>query len=425
LRRVVELGVGLVAVLVLTWPFSVASAKIASNPPMATPPGIMFADASLGLPGGAIYGGASRVVFATSTGLPLYTSDRDVQRGKSECLNECVKTWHPVIATDTARESGDWSLVVRPDHTRQWAYLGKPLYTFEKDAADPEYNTLRVDRAIKPKGQDGVWHVAEVAPAKRMRLPVGVSVSEIVMAPGQVLVTGEGRALYAFEGKTVNDARSLLENWEPLPAAMMDVAVGDFSVVVRAYGIRQWAYRGNPLYTFKGDLVLGDLNGTGVTARMNPALIMKYFLPDSVAIRRDQRRGGVLSDANTGETLYARDRILFDGARGGHYLRGDNRGSPLVGLGVGVAGCDADCERLWRPFLASRDAQPQGYWGLVDKGNGVKQWSYRGYPLYTHTGEPPGVVSSDDTYTVAVNQSSQTTLPPFLGFALYWRAAVP
>ena len=33
-----------------------------------------------------------------------------------------------------AKPMGDWTIVTRDDKTRQWAYKGRPLYTWIKDA---------------------------------------------------------------------------------------------------------------------------------------------------------------------------------------------------------------------------------------------------------------------------------------------------
>jgi len=48
---------------------------------------------------------------------------------------------------------------------------------------------------------------------------------------------------------------------------------------------------------------------------------------------------------------------------------------------------DADqrlsCADVWPPVLASEDAEEVGKWTLTTRENGVRQWAYDGYPLYT------------------------------------------
>src|SRR5690606_5642038 len=108
------------------------------------------------------------------------------------------------------------------------------------------------------------------------------------------------------------------------------IPVGDFTVVGRADGSFQWAYKGQALYQFKGDLEIGDSNGKGADKRMNVAMIMSYFMPSEVAIMKDQRRGGLLVTADSGQVLYARDRASYNGT-GGHNARGGARGNQRTG----------------------------------------------------------------------------------------------
>ena len=55
--------------------------------------------------------------------------------GKSVCNGPCATNWPPLAAGAGAAGSGDWTVVTRDDGARQWAYKGKPLYTFARDTA--------------------------------------------------------------------------------------------------------------------------------------------------------------------------------------------------------------------------------------------------------------------------------------------------
>ena len=68
-------------------------------------------------------------------GKPLYTSSRDTTPGKSACFGPCLANWPALTAAADAKPDGDWTLIARGDGADQWAYKGKPLYTFAKDAA--------------------------------------------------------------------------------------------------------------------------------------------------------------------------------------------------------------------------------------------------------------------------------------------------
>ena len=66
---------------------------------------------------------------------PLYFYARDTTPGKSACNDRCVAAWPPMMAKDTDKDGGDWTVVTRDDGGKQWAYKGKPLYTYAKDTA--------------------------------------------------------------------------------------------------------------------------------------------------------------------------------------------------------------------------------------------------------------------------------------------------
>ena len=73
-------------------------------------------------------------VFTNTAGMTLYTFDKDATgSGKSVCNGTCAVAWPPVIAADMAMATGDWSIITRDDGAKQWAYKGKPLYTWVKD----------------------------------------------------------------------------------------------------------------------------------------------------------------------------------------------------------------------------------------------------------------------------------------------------
>jgi predicted lipoprotein with Yx(FWY)xxD motif len=74
-------------------------------------------------------------VLVGPNGMTLYTFDRDASgSGKSVCNGPCATNWPPLMASASARASGDWTVVTRDDGARQWAYKGKPVYYWAKDA---------------------------------------------------------------------------------------------------------------------------------------------------------------------------------------------------------------------------------------------------------------------------------------------------
>ena len=92
-------------------------------------------------------------MLADSAGMTLYTFDKDVaDSGKSVCNGPCAANWPPLMAQDSDKASGDYSILTRDDGKKQWAYKGKPLYTWIKDknAGDKSGD-----------GVNNVWHIAK------------------------------------------------------------------------------------------------------------------------------------------------------------------------------------------------------------------------------------------------------------------------
>ncbi len=83
-------------------------------------------------------------------GMTLYVFDRDAA-GKSNCNGPCATNWPPMVAAANASATGDWTILSREDGAKQWAYKGKPLYTWSKDAKAGD---------VTGDGFNNVWHVA-------------------------------------------------------------------------------------------------------------------------------------------------------------------------------------------------------------------------------------------------------------------------
>ena len=90
-------------------------------------------------------------MLTTPSGMTLYTFDKD-DAGKSMCNGPCAANWPPLMAGAYAKASGDWTVVTRDDGGKQWAYKGKPVYTWAKDQKPGDKTG---------DGFNGVWHVAK------------------------------------------------------------------------------------------------------------------------------------------------------------------------------------------------------------------------------------------------------------------------
>lgn len=74
-------------------------------------------------------------VLVGSNGMTLYTFDKDVAgSGKSVCNGPCATNWPPLMAAESDKPSGDYTLITRDDGRQQWAVKGKPVYFWSKDS---------------------------------------------------------------------------------------------------------------------------------------------------------------------------------------------------------------------------------------------------------------------------------------------------
>ena len=90
-------------------------------------------------------------VLVDGKGMTLYTFDKD-SGGKSACNGPCAVNWPPLAAGADARAEGDYTVITRDDGAKQWAYKGKPLYTWIKDQKPGDKTG---------DGVNNVWHVAK------------------------------------------------------------------------------------------------------------------------------------------------------------------------------------------------------------------------------------------------------------------------
>jgi len=85
---------------------------------------------------------------------------------------------------------------------------------------------------------------------------------------GGSLVGENGMTLYTFDKDVAGSGASACTgpcpaNWPPLMAKAGDSASGDWSVIARDGGAKQWAYKGKPLYFWSKDQKPGDRTGDG------------------------------------------------------------------------------------------------------------------------------------------------------------------
>lgn len=73
-------------------------------------------------------------VLVGPNGMSLYTFAKDTANsGKSACNAACATNWPALMAPEAATPRSAYTVVVREDGKKQWAYNGWPLYYWAKD----------------------------------------------------------------------------------------------------------------------------------------------------------------------------------------------------------------------------------------------------------------------------------------------------
>jgi predicted lipoprotein with Yx(FWY)xxD motif len=157
--------------------------------------------------------------------------------------------------------------------------------------------------------------------------------------------------------------------WPPVLAAADAQPVGKWTTVDRKDGTKQWAYDEQPLYISVLDHAPGDvLGGTGRrSGGDSPAIRVPVGPPSKVP------PGFAVKTTSTGRLLvtaknysvYSYDKDTAD-----------------------KSACDATCARTWIPLLAPETARPQGEWSTIERGAGVRQWTFHKKPLYSYAVDP-------------------------------------
>jgi predicted lipoprotein with Yx(FWY)xxD motif len=156
------------------------------------------------------------------------------------------------------------------------------------------------------------------------------------------------------------------EMWPPVFADADAKPVGDWSVITRKDGAKQWAYDEHALYTSALDKAPGDVMGATTRRKKGETAVLRYPAgppPD------------VPPGLDVASTVVGRMIVNAKGAA----VYSFDKDSATKSL------CDEVCARVWVPVLAPEFAKTGGEWSTVERSPGVRQWAYRKKPLYTNT----------------------------------------
>lgn len=312
----------------------------------------------------------------------------------------CTQMWPPAYAPADAKPVGKWGLVARSDGRKQWTFDGLPVYRCALDIKPGQVNGY--PRWGRLGGDAGAYR-HPIGPTPN--IPPEFQVTTV--ATGRLLSASSGFSVYTWDGDQPNKSNckdDCLKEWRPVLAGQSAQVNGDWGIVERSPGVKQWTFRKRPLYTHVSDSRFrsfegGDVNGWhNVYTQRNPPFPSEFTVQAT-------RTGSVLADKN-GKTLYvyrcvddAVDNLLCD-----HPLTTQAYRFAICGRG------DPDtCNEFFPYALAPVGAKTESLiWGTMyidpktghpasaDKAGALHVWTYRDRPIYTHSlDQRPGDINAD------------------------------
>jgi len=211
---------------------------------------------------------------------------------------------------------------------------------------------------------------------------------------GDAIANASGMTLYVFDG----DSRGVsacngecIQTWRPASAPRIAKPSGDWSIITRDDGTRQWAYRGKSLYDFSNDQAPGDINGDG--GQWHALLTDRAFIPPGVEIRTTDY--GPSFATKDGRILYMMVNFVYNA---GANATPRHQSSPPP------SACSGPCADIWLPLLAPPNAQVVGDWSIAARDDGTRQWSWKSHPLYTYARDTKaGDITGEGNWTLIGN----------------------
>jgi predicted lipoprotein with Yx(FWY)xxD motif len=319
-------------------------------------------------------------ILTDSEGMSLYFFSKDTKM-TSLCTEGCLDIW-PVfykenITVDAGLDAADFGTITRTDGVKQTTYKGWPLYYFSNDHNAGETNGDKVNN---------VWYIAKpdyslmYVNAQLIGHDGKNYKNDYTEGVGNTfyITDIDGRTLYTFskDKKNTNNftANDFSNNavWpiaeislDKIPSILNNADFGTINV----YGKTQLTYKGWPLYYFGQDAQRGDNKGISfpkpdvwpvANAETTEAPVVEQI--NEVKIADNPTFGKILTDSE-GMSLY--------------FFSKDTKMTSL---------CTEGCLDIWPVFYKENITVDAGLdaadFGTITRTDGVKQTTYKGWPLY-------------------------------------------
>ena len=192
---------------------------------------------------------------------------------------------------------------------------------------------------------------------------------------------GEGRPLYTLDADKKGVSSCYNEcavEFPPFAAAADAQPDGDFTILRRKDGVRQWVYQGKPLHRYSGKDPVGEPIGQRFQLREDPTW------SDPASTVHSPKQGWRRATFTPEKTMLMPPDVEISGlalASGFAFVQTSTK------MTVYAAAPSHKMSVSWNPLRASALALPVGDFTIVKHPDGSRQWSYRGELLYTFAGD--------------------------------------
>ena len=308
---------------------------------------------------------------------------------EADARPSCTTIWPPVLAAADAKPVGNWKVVARPDGRNQWAYEGQALYTsiLDKRAGDVYGGTNTPEFGEGPAERYPVGPQSNVPPQFDVR----------TMMMGRLVTLRDHWSIYTYDGDgrdQSNCTGACMDGWAPILAGEFVRPVSEWKIFERAPGVRQWSFRGRPVYRHVNEIKTESQEGSDVPRWHNVYTQTAPEPPKGFAVK-ETLAGMVLRDAQ-GRSIYKYNC----GDDAPDQLACDHPDAPQAYRLTVCGGGNVDrCVKAFPYVIAPAGASSGNQvWGTmyIDPKTGKKAapnqpgalyvWTYRARPVYTFAG---------------------------------------